>query len=100
MAPDYGYNDPRGWCGDIKRGAAFGRPTIHGPKDFSGRLTLRRIRLNQGGYDCNGTYFGAGMSLYWYADEEGTIDGMLRATDRANARAKVLAKYPNAKVRR
>lgn len=97
---DYKSNDPRGWCGDPKRGAALGRPSIHAHEHFSGRLTLRRVRLNQGGYDVNGTYFGQGQPLYWCASADGDVDFMLRADSRAKARATVLARYPLATVRR
>jgi len=55
------------------------------------------IQLND---DCNGTYFGIGSPLYWYASDDGEIDGMIRATDRQDARAQVIAMYPAAKVRR
>ena len=99
--PDYQRNDPKGWCGDPSRGAALGRPTVlDAPEDFAGRIYLRKVRLNQGGYDANGTYFGTGTPLYWYSDEEGEIDAMLRANHREQARNMVLAKYPKAKVRR
>lgn len=98
--PDYSTHDPRGWCGDPKRGAALGRPTVKGPADYSGWLSLRRIYISNGGYDCNGTYFGIGWPLYWYADAEGDIDGMLRARTRTDARRQVLVLYPKAKVRR
>lgn len=99
--PSYTDNDPRGWGGDPTRGAALGRPTIlDAPEDFDGKIYLRRIRLNQGGYDSNGTYFGIGDPLYWYADEEGEVDAMIRAVDREDARSQVLALYPKARVRR
>lgn len=101
MELDYKTNDPRGWCGDMRRGAALGRPTIHdAPADFEGKIGVRRVYLNQGGYDPNGTYFGRGAPLYWYASEDGEIDAMTRAGDRAAAREIVLAKYPKAKIRR
>lgn len=98
--PSYKDNDPRGWCGDPKRGAALGRPSIQGSRSFSGRLFLRKIRLNNGGYDCNGTYFGIGLPLYWFASDDGSIDEMLRASSREEACRLVLEKYPLAKVRR
>ena len=99
--PDYKTNDPKGWCGDPKRGAALGRPTVHdAPKSFAGHIRLRRVRLNDGGYDNNGTYFGHGGPLYWYASDDGEIDAMLRAGSREQARTEVLAVYPKAKVRR
>lgn len=102
--PDYKTNDPRGWCGDPKRGAALGRHDVHGPEAFGGKLYLRRVYLDQGGYDSNGTYFGHGEPLYWAANESGRgqpeIDFVLRAADRRFARLKVLQRYPAAKVRR
>lgn len=102
--PDYSTHDPRGWCGDPKRGAAMGRGTYEGDRDFAGRIYLRRVYLDQGGYDRNGTYFGHGAPLYWCASEDDpndgiTIDRMLRAGTRAQAVAQVRAWYPKAKVR-
>ena len=105
--PDYSTRDPKGWCGDPSRGAAMGRGTWKGEPDYAGKITLRRIYLDNGGYDTNGTYWGWGDPLYWYACEDGEIDGMLRATSaydskvsRADARRQVLEMYPDAKVRR
>ena len=99
--PDYSYNDPKGWCGDPTRGAALGRPSIkEEPKDYAGLLYLWHMRLDAGGYDKNGTYFGIGERLYWCANENHTVDFMLRAQDRADARTQVLQVYPKAKVRR
>jgi len=99
--PDYGENDPKGWCGDPSRGAALGRPTIRDePPEYTGHLYLWHVRLDAGGYDKNGTYFGAGQRLYWCSNMELTVDYMLRADDRASARELVLKDYPKAKVRR
>ncbi len=92
--PKYWTREPRGWCGDPSRGAALGRPTYGGSADFSGRITLRRVRLNSGGYDCLGTYWGVGAPLFWYADDSGTIDGCLRASSRDAAKAKLRKPYP------
>ena len=97
--PDYTVYDPKGWCGDPRRGAAMGRPTVM-PEDrlnWDGKLFLRRVRLNSGGYDCNGTYFGLGDPLYWAADADGTVDFMTRATDREDAKTAVLQLLPNAR---
>jgi hypothetical protein len=91
--PDYATNDPRGWCGDPQRGAALGRPTVHAGAP-AGKMTLRRVRLNGGGYDRNGTYFGHGAPLYWYADEGGNVDAMLRASSREIAKDKIRALFP------
>lgn len=98
MRPSYSTNDPKGWCGDPSRGAALGRPSDHKP-GFTGRLYVRRVNLNAGGYDANGTYFGIGSPLYWAASECGEVDYMLRAPDRAAARDIVLSRYPGARVR-
>jgi hypothetical protein len=102
MIHDYKINDPKGWCGDPKRGAALGRPAISlAPEDWSGKLYLSKIRLDSGGYDKNGTYFGIGPpSLYWYVSEDNLIDAMIRANDREAAKKKILEIYKNAKFHR
>lgn len=94
--PDYKTNDPKGWCGDPTRGAALGRRTVSNPnaETFDKPLTLRKIRLDSGGYDPNGTYFGTGTPLYWCASHDGNIDRTLRATSRNEAMSKVRAWYP------
>lgn len=99
--PNYKTNDPKGWCGDPKRGAALGRPTIHDADTEEGvKLTLRRVRLDSGGYDSNGTYFGSGTPLYWYADEAGTVDAMVRGSTREAAKKEIRQTYPNARFYR
>lgn len=75
----------------------MGRPSIKGSKDFDGRLYLRLIRLDVGGYDSNGTYFGQGHPLYWFASEDGEIDDVIRAVDRDDAMFEVRKLYPKAK---
>lgn len=100
IALDYSRNDQRGWGGDPKRGAAMGRNSDHEP-GFAGKLYLRRVHLNSGGYDRNGTYFGVGAPLYWVASECGSVDYVFRCSgDRASARFCVLQDYPKATVRR
>jgi hypothetical protein len=99
--PDYSYNDPKGWGGNPKRGAAMGRSAIkEETESYSGRLFLCCVHLDSGGYDKNGTYFGIGGKLYWCANDSHTVDFMLRAKDRADARERVLKEYPMAKVKR
>jgi hypothetical protein len=93
---DYSTNDPKGWCGDPSRGAALGRPTIHGQP--AGAITVRRSPLDRGGYDRNGTYFGDGQPLYWYSDDEGNVDAMERAWTMKEAIAKVRALFPGVEV--
>lgn len=98
--PDYAENAQRGYQGDPCRGAAMGRPGTCGRPDYAGSLLLRRVRLDSGGYDPTGAYFGHGDPLYWYASNDRTIDGVLRAGSRAEARKRVLGTYPRARVRR
>lgn len=76
---DYSDNDPKGWCGDPMRGAALGRPTVLGTP--GGAITVRLSPLDRQGYDRNGTYFGDGQALFWYADESGEVDAMERGED-------------------
>lgn len=96
--PDYSTNDPKGWCGDPKRGAAMGRGSYHADdKSQSVKLYLRRVRLDSGGYDPNGTYFGHGEPLYWVATAYSEVDYMLRARDRKHAKQLVTERYPQAR---
>ena len=97
-APSYKTHDPKGWCGDPKRGAAMGRGSKHA-SDTSAEIKfyLRYRPLNSGGYDANGTYFGHGGRVYWYADAEGKVDATLRANNRAEAIAEIRTEYPRAK---
>ena len=96
--PDYKVHDPRGWCGDPKRGAALGRRSYQDEDaDWEGKLSLRRVYLS-GDYDSNGTYWGGGGEpLYWVANEELTIDYVIRARDRKAAKEMVRSDYPKAR---
>jgi hypothetical protein len=102
MRPSYKTNDPKGWCGDSSRGAAMGRPSTQwAPKDFSGKLVLRHVRLN-GDYDCNGTYFGyvPDLHIYWYASDDGQIDAVVRASCRESAKSMIRQSYAKARFYR
>lgn len=98
--PSYSTRDPRGWCGDPSRGAALGRRTTHdAPPDTRIKLYLRVVPLDSGGYDRNGTYFGdsPGTRIYWYADADGEVDAVVRASSRVEAKRLVRTSYPNAR---
>jgi hypothetical protein len=50
-----------------------------------GPITLRRIRLNSGGYDSGGAYWGYGAPLFWAADKAGN-EMFFRAGSRESAK--------------
>jgi hypothetical protein len=80
-----------------KYGAPMGRFTGCNFLDTDGgKIALRRINLDSGGYDKGGAYWGHGDALYETLD----IDGngfILRATSRDKAKAIVWADFPDAK---
>ena len=83
-----------------KYGAPMGRYT--GP-DFldvdAGRIYLREIRLDSGGYDAGGAYWGLGAALWEALDQDGN-GRIFRARDRAAAKAAVLEDFPGARFYR
>lgn len=98
--PSYKTNDPKGWGGDPKRGAAMGRGSSHGDPKKAHRFLLKQVHLDAGGYDPNGTYFGArerGEYLYSVISEDESIDYVLTASNREDAKRQVRAKYPKAR---
>lgn len=107
MKPNYQKYDPKGWCGDPKRGAALGRARtleVDDPREWNGRIYLRRVRMrDHGDYDYLGTYWGANIGgigdLYWCAhhDDEGDIDFVVRAQNREHAKQLVLEELPKAR---
>ena len=96
--PSYRHNNPKGWCGDPKRGTSLGRQSImDAGTDYTGYAVLRPVRVNKDGYDYLGTYWGVGRSLWWCATRDYKIDFCLRADDEAEARTIVRKTYPNIK---
>lgn len=101
----------RGWMGDPKRGAALGRVSSTPPLQAP-RFYLSELRLDAGGYDAGGTYWGVGRieitSLSWRrvhrmyraVTADGAAEMFFRADDREQARAKVLERYPGARFYR
>ena len=77
----------------------MGRQAAPNPAAFTGLVSLRRIRLNSGGYDQGGAYWGHGQPLYSALSQCGTLDQISRFPDRDAARAWVLGIAPGAKVR-
>jgi hypothetical protein len=72
------------------------------------RFSLRHVRLNSGGYDSSGAYWGAGAPLYAYDAEPLDAQprqaecpsGPLRAASRADAKAQLITRFPNARFYR
>lgn len=81
---------------NCRYGAPMGRYT--GP-DFldvdAGKIHLRRIRINSGGYDAGGAYWGLGAPL-WYAEDQDGNSRFFRARDRAAAKELILSNFPGA----
>ena len=87
---------PRGWNGGpVKYGASMGRPS-YADIPHQGRIALRRIRLDAGGYDSGGAYWGHGEALYWAGSGCKSIDMFFRAPGRDAAKARVRETCPGA----
>lgn len=80
-------------------GAPFGRVERSG-EPAAHRFTLQRVRINSGGYDAGGAYWGRGAPLYWACSDDGTAERFFRADDRAEAKATIQAEYPGARFYR
>lgn len=77
-------------------GAPMGRHT--GPnylETCAGKLYLRQVPLDRGGYDSGGAYWGLGPRLYYVEDQDGNSQ-FFRARDRDAAKAKIVADWPDA----
>lgn len=78
-------------------GAPMGRHT--GP-DFldtdAGKLYLRRVHLDPGGYDRGGAYWGIGAPLWECLDQDGN-GRIFRAPSRAAAKAAIREDFPGAR---
>lgn len=66
----------------------YGAPMGRASDKVSGNVTLEQVRLDQGGYDSGGAYWGTGSPL-WVAEDEDGNQEFLRASDRAAAVAKL-----------
>lgn len=87
-----------GWMGDRTRGASLGRPNRGDAVPQLARWTLQRVRLDQGGYDRGGAYWGQGERLYWASCSD--VERFFRAPDRDSAKATVRSEFPDARFLR
>lgn len=94
-----------------KYGAPMGRPTRNTFEDKDGRvieitdigirpMALVRIRLNNGGYDAGGAYWGHGEPLYYFESFVSDISGYVRGRTREAAKAEVRKLHPKARFYR
>ena len=52
------------------------------PPDYKGKLYLRKMRINNEGFDSSGKFFGIGTSVYSCTSKDGTVDFWLQAKSR------------------
>lgn len=88
-----------------KYGAPMGRADQ--PNEYSGyraipnmahKFTLQKVRIDSGGYDSGGAYWGrrmSGWSLYWAMNENETIERFFDAKSREHAREIIRREFPN-----
>ncbi len=86
-----------------KYGDPIGRRSAHPGTMacFDGRIGLQRVRLDSGGYDRGGAYWGLGDRLYAYYgyDTDGDLlIGYFRAVSRTDALAQLRELAPDAKI--
>lgn len=97
---------------DCRYGAPMGRPAKHWdlPEGTHIKLHLVKMRLDSGGYDSGGAYWGLRIPvnfvrgdgaivrvtpcLYWYYDDSGMVSGYIDAVNRAQAKAEIRRVYP------
>ncbi|TVQ30558.1 MAG: hypothetical protein EA356_14920 [Geminicoccaceae bacterium] len=86
---------PAGWMGDARRGASHGRVNVV-PEDGGEGLKVRlsRLRIDGGGYDEGGAYWGLGDPVWWARDDGDRLDMFTRAATRDEAKAAILARAP------
>lgn len=80
-------------------GAPMGRPSRFNLDTDAGRIHLRRVPLNSGGYDAGGAYWGHGAPLWVAMDQDGTTF-YFRARNRDAAKATVREDMPDARFYR
>ena len=87
-------------------GAPMGRPTRDGGFQVlpnARPFSLRVVRLDSGGYDQGGAYWGArprGTQLYYFEGPVSDINGYVDGKSREDAKSKVRELHPNARFYR
>lgn len=58
------------------------------------KVRVSEVRINRGGYDSGGAYWGIGAPLYWVRSDNGDVSEFFRASSREGAKQKALAVNP------
>lgn len=74
----------------VARGALLPVKSIPGE---TVKVSLRCVRLDAGGYDSGGAYWGLGQPLYYAGSDDGRVDMWFRACSRDGAKQYVQGKY-------
>ena len=81
-------------------GAPMGRPGWNQEDRENPKIRLQRIRLDSGGYDSGGAYWGHGQPIWWAWSDNDEMNITLRAPSRESAKAKVREEIPGARFYR
>lgn len=81
----------------VPTGSAMGSGSTPANPDLAAVLRVRRIRINSGGYDDGGSYWGLGSPLWQCRGED--VDAYTRAGDKPAAIEYFKTKFPNCKIR-
>jgi hypothetical protein len=82
---------------NCKFGAPMGRHTLKGEPEKQYKFHLYNVRLDSGGYDDGGAYWGIGQRLYCLESACGDVTQYMRADDRKDAKEQSKAMYPKAR---
>lgn len=81
---------------NCRYGAPMGRPSIcNVDPALIGKLHLRRVIRDSGGYDSGGAYWGLGGRLWWYYHHAHDCEGLLWAESRDAAKQKIRETFPD-----
>lgn len=85
---------------DCSRGAPMGRPYRSPAPDVAppAILRVRRVRIDSGGYDDGGAYWGLGAPLWQLHGGNGAVSNFYRACTKRAALAEARALYPSPRI--
>jgi hypothetical protein len=82
-------------------GAPMGRMgSPHVDPDYTGKWSLCRVRIDSGGYDNGGAYWGHGAPLWQACTDDGESELFFRASSREAAKAHIRELCPTARFYR